>query len=795
MTDPKKPTGETADDVTADLVPEGATQDPKPGATPHAPSGVNVPGYRIQGMLGRGGMGVVYKALQEKANRLVALKMILSGAHADQAERTRFNAEAEAAARLSHPNIVQLYEVGETPEGFPYFSLEFVNGRTLADRLKQNPLRPDEAAALVEALARAMQYAHERGIVHRDLKPANVLLQVADPRPAREDQGKSTLKPFGETQIALQTGVSTALVAIPKISDFGLAKQLDADDGMTRTGAIMGTPAYMAPEQAFGQSKMVGPAADIYALGAILYECLTGRPPFKGATIADTLEQVRTMEAVSPHVFVREIPRDLETICLHCLHKDPQRRYASAEALAEDLLHFQEQKPISVRPVGNAERFVRWCRRNPMWAGAVSTIIGLTLTLIVGLTYGVFAIAGERDEKEGQRKKAIDEEKKAKISQKNAEEKEELAKARLEQSLQAVGLFATDARIYCEDAMVPGSSRARLYGVLIKQLEAQAEQAGEATVDGLRNKAYLYVTLANVQLDFHNPDGSELSVKKGLASVDQWEKLRPNDETMLSFRAALLHTYGNVNLRGRIKKPIDADRQLDEALTLRVKLVGDPDTDLPAKVDRLAALSDTLESLNRYAESLRLRNKVVDHFKAEEDKHAPLSKERRAAMDRCFPYRDALCNAYYRAALHSEEYATRKEYLGQALALSRLLSTTRPTSRVVHQRWADIAKMAGELEFNFGLLAEKDGKFEEAKAHFDAAQAHYGTLQEQSKKLAISDELLTGLREYARSYYTLAMVEHRNGEKRTREIRNESRHQGKSKAGLRARASFSPSRN
>ncbi len=390
MSEPLAPAdvNENAGEKTASVQSAGPTHDFKPAAAPpnRSPAAnVNDPGYKMLGVLGRGGMGVVYKAIQEKANRLVALKMILAGAHADQQDRTRFHVEAAAAARMSHPNIVQLYEVGETPDGFPFFSLEFVAGGTLAERLKQGPLRPRDAAALVESLARAMQYAHERGIVHRDLKPLNILLeggkqQAADSRKQTAD-GNSTLKPEPASRTIGAVGSSSSpsaagslLPAVPKISDFGLAKQLDSEDGLTRTGAIMGTPAYMAPEQAFGQSKNVGPAADIYALGAILYECLTGRPPFKGATVADTLEQVRTMEPITLRAYAKEMPRDLETICLHCLHKEPQRRYASAEALADDLRRYCEGKPITVRPVGNVERAWRWCRRNPGWALMIALV-------------------------------------------------------------------------------------------------------------------------------------------------------------------------------------------------------------------------------------------------------------------------------------------------------------------------------------------------------------------------------------------------------------------------------------
>jgi tRNA A-37 threonylcarbamoyl transferase component Bud32 len=305
----------------------------------------------ILGVLGRGGMGVVYKARQEKLKRTVALKMILGGTHAEAADLARFRAEAEAVARLQHSNIVQIYEVGEH-QGRPYFSLEFVEGGSLAQQLAGTPLPAREAAQLTETLARAMQAAHERGIVHRDLKPANVLL----------------------------TGDGT-----PKITDFGLAKQLDADSNQTRSGAIMGTPSYMAPEQAWGRSKVlpIGPAADIYALGAILYELLTGRPPFKGATAMDTVLQVAHEEPVPPGRLNPKVPRDLETVCLKCLHKEPRKRYGTAAELADDLQRFVKGEPVKARPVSVAERGWRWCRRNPVVASLTAAVAFL---LVAGTT-------------------------------------------------------------------------------------------------------------------------------------------------------------------------------------------------------------------------------------------------------------------------------------------------------------------------------------------------------------------------------------------------------------------------
>jgi WD40 repeat protein len=319
------------------------------------PAPLQIPGYQILGELGRGGMGVVYKAWQTDLQRPVALKMILAGRCASAEDVSRLRSEAQSVARLQHPGIVQVYEIGEH-EGLPFYSLELVEGCTLAERLQNRPQSPHGSAALVELLAWAVQHAHQQGVVHRDLKPANVLLGGPRDQPLAD--------------------------AIPKITDFGVAKRLDDVSNRTRTGVIVGTPNYMAPEQATGLPHAVGPAADIYALGAILYELLTGRPPFQCGASTDTLLQVLNSDPVPPRRLQADVPRDLETICLKCLHKDPQRRYASAAHLAEDLRRFLRREPIQARPVGRTERLVKWARRRPAVAGLSSALL---LLAAVGL--------------------------------------------------------------------------------------------------------------------------------------------------------------------------------------------------------------------------------------------------------------------------------------------------------------------------------------------------------------------------------------------------------------------------
>jgi serine/threonine protein kinase len=284
--------------------------------------------------LGRGAMGVVYKARDIRLNRVVAVKVMRQERFADADDAERFHRDAELLASLHHPNIVQIYQAGEAETG-PYFAMELVEGGSLAHKRAEGWLpTPAQAADLVRALAEAIQHAHNAGVVHRDLKPANVLLQV-------------------------EKNVPLPQSAIPKITDFGLAKKLDASSSLTGTGVIVGTASYMAPEQAAGDSKHVGPAADIYALGAILYELLTGRPPFVGASLVETLEQVRTGEPWLVRQLCPTAPRELETICLKCLNKNPRDRYASAGELADELRDFVNGRAIKTRPVGLLQRLAR----------------------------------------------------------------------------------------------------------------------------------------------------------------------------------------------------------------------------------------------------------------------------------------------------------------------------------------------------------------------------------------------------------------------------------------------------
>jgi tetratricopeptide (TPR) repeat protein len=345
-------------------------------ATSTVPSGPNEPAlqpgtcigyfgdYELQKVLGEGGMGIVYKARQLSLNRPVALKMIRAARFASPDEVRRFQNETEAVARLDHPHIVPIFEVGRF-EDQHYFSMRLIGGESLDKRLKDFAADPRRAARLVAIAAGAVHHAHQRGILHRDLKPANILV---------DSEGA------------------------PHDTDFGLAKRVEGDSELTHSGAIMGTPAYMAPEQASGKRGSVTTSTDVYGLGAILYALLSGRAPFSGATVPETLELVRERPPDPPRKHNSRVPRDLEVICLKCLEKDPRRRYASADALAEDLKRWLAGEPIEARPVGSTARFWMWCRRNPIAAGAsglmaASLVAVATLSLLYARQQTHLAIA------------------------------------------------------------------------------------------------------------------------------------------------------------------------------------------------------------------------------------------------------------------------------------------------------------------------------------------------------------------------------------------------------------------
>jgi WD40 repeat protein len=463
--------------------------------------------HELLGEIGRGGMGVVYKARQKGLNRIVALKMILVGAQAGPDELARFRTEAEAAARLRHPNIVPIYEVGEWQSAngsppLPYLTMEWVEGGSLEQKLAGVPRPAKEAAQLVETLARAMHHAHQQGIVHRDLKPANVLL-TADGTPRITDFGLAKcLDAWESDRGRTRSGDSADPRGVPT---------LPALPPLTRTGAILGTPCYVSPEQAAGDTRALGPPTDIYALGAILYELLTGRPPFQGANPLDTLEQVRTVEPVPPRRLQPRLARDLETICLKCLQKEPHQRYPSALGLAEDLDRFLAGRPIQARAVGSSERLWRWCRRNPRVAGLVAALFLVLAGGLAGVTWKWL----EADRQRGQ---ALDE----------ARAKEEaLRKETAERELKEAALSEAQANLYGHRIALAH----REWGAnnVARKDELLADCPGDLRgwewhyLKRLGHQQVLTLRKPGVDVMAYSPDGRHLAGGSGDGTVQVWD--------------------------------------------------------------------------------------------------------------------------------------------------------------------------------------------------------------------------------------------------------------------------------
>jgi serine/threonine protein kinase/tetratricopeptide (TPR) repeat protein len=514
------------------------------GPGPGVP-GPNVPGYEVLKELGRGGMGVVYLARQVALNRLVALKMVLAGEYATASELARFRQEAEVLGRLRHPNIVPIYEVGECA-GRPYFALEYLEGGSLARWLaggRQAAAR--QSAELVETLAQAMHAAHEQGIVHRDLKPANVLLAASGV--AFAPRGSATP---GADQEKTQDASATPLAGfVPKISDFGLAKEVGGAGPTPSSGAVLGTPSYMAPEQAAGKSKRVGPAVDVYSLGAILYELLTGRPPFQGENAVDVLVQVVSCEPVSPALLRSGLARDLAVICLKCLQKQPHKRYGSAVDLADDLRRFLEGRPIHARPVGRAERAWRWCRRQPL---AASLLTGLLVVFLGGFA----AVTWKWREADQERGLAIAQRDRA----------ENVLQAALDTNI-AVGDLAEQLKPL---AGTQSTTVARILRLAARNYERLLQEGGE-TPALLEGKARMLNAFSEVYVELGDTTQARAAAEEAQRVFAGLIQRQPDNARWQAGLATSLERIGIVaRLQGRLGPCLAAH---EESLAIRQRLV------------------------------------------------------------------------------------------------------------------------------------------------------------------------------------------------------------------------------
>ncbi|MEM6689114.1 MAG: serine/threonine-protein kinase [Planctomycetota bacterium] len=535
---------------------------------------VSLPGYKINDVLGRGGMGVVYFAHQEGIERPVALKNILGGSHAGDSAVVRFQEEAKAIGKFQHENIVRIYDSG-THLGLPYFALEFIDGTDLAKRINGEPIPVQEAALVAEQLANAMQYSHDNGVLHRDLKPANVLLTKD---------------------------------GVPKITDFGLAKQIEDDAGLSRTGTVVGTPAYMSPEQAMGSSR-IGPSTDVYGLGAVLYCMLTGRPPFTSTKATDTLVQVINTEPVEPIALQPNIPRDLQTICLKALSKDVIKRYHSASELADDLGRFLRDEPILARPVTRTEKVVRWCRRNPKVAIPAVIAFALALTVMIGGPISATII-------NKQRKTAIAEKERADENALVAKEKAEEAKRNESLAMEAKEKADTNAEAaQVQEKLAIDALKSVTFGIQRRlrgdiRLRPLREDLLGTVRDGLER-----MEDQGRDVDSHSLIAATNSVNKGDLNFELGrviEALSDYDKTLeifllLDAKGVLPNRQHNLSkiqyLRGRAFKKSGryeaADMAFSESLAIRRQwMAEDPSENVQRRL---------VETLEEYGELLRDR--------------------------------------------------------------------------------------------------------------------------------------------------------------------------------------------
>jgi eukaryotic-like serine/threonine-protein kinase len=669
-----------------------------------------VEGYTILSELGRGGMGVVYKARQKKLNRIVALKMVLAGAHAGPDQLARFYAEAQAVAHLQQPHIVQIYEVGEHA-GLPYFSLEYVDGGSLSERIDGKPQPVEESGRIVELLARAIGYAHEQGIVHRDLKPANVLLSKA-----------------GE----------------PKVTDFGLAKRLESDSSQTKSGTLMGTPNYMAPEQARGLVREVGPLADVYALGIILYEMLTGRTPFLGSSILDTLQQVRNHEPVPPSRLQPKVPRDLETICLKCLQKEPVKRYDSAVDLAEDLRRFLAGEPIVARPVSVPERLWRWCRRNKKVAALSAAVLLLLVSLAIGSTVSAVVVSRQavvvrqqkdlaeknealakvaRDEAQASEKQAHEarqeaeaNEQRAVAAQKQADQNAVRAERQRELAIGALDTLVTKVQTQLGDTARTFRLKRDLLETAFEGLNKVAAGSDLASEHADATKAEAHLRMGRIFVELGHADSGRTEFN---AALDVYRKLvsaePENPQLKYNFSRALSRAAGNSLLLGDYAS---AEKQAREALDLRLAEFAVRPTAGMARnlVAAHLQMGDVLRDQQRteqadaeYQRALSLQRQLVMKANAKD----------RPGMEVALRTICARLGELY--LLWKKDNQRAGEYFEQALAIAQAAADAPEASKSTRENLASTLS-------RLGMVKRREGEREAAASYFSKSLAMWQQL-------------------------------------------------------------------
>jgi tetratricopeptide (TPR) repeat protein len=657
-----------------------------------------LPGYEILDLLGRGGMGVVYKALQSSLKRVVALKIIRAGSSAGPDDLARFHTEAEAIAQLQHPHIVQIYEIGEH-DGLPYLSLEFVGGGNLKDYLAGTPMPPRDAAMLAETLAQAVFAAHERGIIHRDLKPANILLA-----------GDVLMRPPPDGARL------PAAALIPKITDFGLAKQLDTDSGLTQAGQVMGTPSYMAPEQAAGLADQMGPRVDVYALGAILYEMLTGRPPFRGATVQETLEQVRSQEPVSPRLLNDRIPRDLETICLKAMAKEPARRYQTARELAADLRRFLAGQPVLARPVPAWERAMRWCVRNPRVAALFGAVAILLMTVAVGSLAAAWKISREKERAENNAQAEKQAREKANLNAQEAKESQALASKQAELALQTVYDVVTKADEKLKDKEAMGPLRQELLEIAMGNLGLVARElvaSGKAD----RTMGAAVQRMGTFYEQMGRTDDAIGAYKNALTIFDRLIERYPEEDRN---RANAAVCYDNLGDMGREVEPDPkvVFTYYQKALELRQALVSSPqNAAIPMKECRelLSISCVKLGTLALWigdpAQALAYGRKALEHSLAA------------AAVDPK-DVRGARLNTsgalliLGRACAHQGLAEEGRGHLDQCRKLRQEMVQAEPSSVTARQELGRALEACGDLEMELGRFPEARDWYHQAQEVF-----------------------------------------------------------------------------